>query len=127
MGEQAPLSPEEARDERIRQLERSTRRRVTGVQFPVAVLCLAGALFLLVGAVFPMAVLPLPVQLVGLATPLSWWAISQWLDSFAYRIRISPLTFVAAGVAELLLAVASVAWLSIRAATLNPSQVLREE
>ncbi len=47
MGEQAPLSPEEARDERIRQLERSTRRRVTGVQFPVAVLCLAGALFLL--------------------------------------------------------------------------------
>ena len=47
MAEQAPLSPEEARDERIRQLERSTRRRVTGVQFPVAVLCLAGALFLL--------------------------------------------------------------------------------
>jgi hypothetical protein len=42
-----PLSPEEARDERIRQLERSTRRRVTGVQLPVAVICLAGALFLL--------------------------------------------------------------------------------
>ena len=47
MAEQDPLSVEEARDERIRQLERSTRRRVTGVQFPVAVLCLAGALFLL--------------------------------------------------------------------------------
>ena len=42
-----PLSPEEARAERIAQLERSTRRRVTGVQLPVAVLCLLGALFLL--------------------------------------------------------------------------------
>jgi hypothetical protein len=42
-----PLSAEEARDERIAQLERSTRRRVTGVQLPVAVLCLAGTLFLL--------------------------------------------------------------------------------
>jgi ABC-2 type transport system permease protein len=38
--------------------------------YPEAV---AGALFLLVGAVFPMAVLPAPVQMVGLATPLAWW------------------------------------------------------
>lgn len=62
-----------------------------------------------------------------LATPLSWWVISQWLDSFAYRIDINPLTFVFAGLAELLLAMLSVAWLSIRAAMLNPSQVLKEE
>jgi hypothetical protein len=47
LADRTPLSAEEARDERIRQLERSTRRRVTGVQLPVAVLCLAGALFLL--------------------------------------------------------------------------------
>jgi hypothetical protein len=47
LAEPDPLSAGEARDERIRQLERSTRRRVTGVQLPVAVLCLAGALFLL--------------------------------------------------------------------------------
>jgi ABC-2 type transport system permease protein len=33
----------------------------------------AGALFLVTGAVFPLAVLPPPVQLVGLATPLTWW------------------------------------------------------
>lgn len=38
--------------------------------YPEAV---AGALFLLVGAVFPMGVLPGPVQIVGLLTPLSWW------------------------------------------------------
>jgi len=38
--------------------------------YPEAV---AGALFLMVGAVFPMAVLPPVVQIVGLITPLSWW------------------------------------------------------
>jgi ABC-2 type transport system permease protein len=38
--------------------------------YPEAV---AGALFLLVGAVFPLLVLPGPVQAVGLAMPLTWW------------------------------------------------------
>lgn len=38
--------------------------------YPEAV---AGALFLVSGAVFPLAVLPTPVQAVGLATPLLWW------------------------------------------------------
>jgi ABC-2 type transport system permease protein len=38
--------------------------------YPEAV---AGGLFLMVGAVFPMSVLPAPVQIVGLITPLSWW------------------------------------------------------
>lgn len=33
----------------------------------------AGAMFLVTGAVFPLAVLPAPVQLVGLLTPLTWW------------------------------------------------------
>lgn len=33
----------------------------------------AGALFLIVGAVFPLAVLPAPIQAVGLLVPLTWW------------------------------------------------------
>jgi ABC-2 type transport system permease protein len=33
----------------------------------------AGAAFLVSGAVFPLAVLPGPVQALGLITPLSWW------------------------------------------------------
>ena len=39
-------------------------------QYPEAV---AGALFLISGAVFPLAVLPSPVQALGLLTPLPWW------------------------------------------------------
>lgn len=38
--------------------------------YPEAV---AGGMFLLVGAVFPLLVLPVPVQLLGLLTPLAWW------------------------------------------------------
>jgi len=38
--------------------------------YPEAV---AGALFLVVGAVFPLSVLPLPVQGVSLLLPLTWW------------------------------------------------------
>ena len=33
----------------------------------------AGALFLISGVVFPLAVLPTPVQAIGLLTPLTWW------------------------------------------------------
>jgi ABC-type polysaccharide/polyol phosphate export permease len=32
-----------------------------------------GALFLVVGAVFPLSVLPLPFQALGLISPLTWW------------------------------------------------------
>jgi ABC-2 type transport system permease protein len=38
--------------------------------YPEAV---AGALFLLVGAVFPLSVLPSPAQALGLLNPLTWW------------------------------------------------------
>jgi ABC-2 type transport system permease protein len=38
--------------------------------YPEAV---AGGLFLVSGAVFPLAVLPDPVQAIGLLSPLSWW------------------------------------------------------
>jgi ABC-2 type transport system permease protein len=42
----------------------------------------AGALFLVSGAVFPLAILPAPVQAVALANPLAWWieGVRQALD-----------------------------------------------
>ncbi|GIW19815.1 MAG: hypothetical protein KatS3mg065_0111 [Chloroflexota bacterium] len=47
--------------------------------YPEAV---AGSLFLVSGAVFPLAVLPQAVQLVGLATPLTWWLAGVRLALF---------------------------------------------
>jgi ABC-2 type transport system permease protein len=42
----------------------------------------AGALYLISGAVFPLAVLPSAVQAIGLAMPLTWWleAMRRALD-----------------------------------------------
>jgi ABC-2 type transport system permease protein len=42
----------------------------------------AGALYLVAGAVFPLAVLPPPIQAIGLAMPLTWWieAMRRALD-----------------------------------------------
>jgi putative ABC transport system permease protein len=62
-----------------------------------------------------------------IATPFSWWAFSAWLESFAYKIDINPLIFMMAGLGELILALVSVGYLSIKASTLNPAAVLKEE
>ncbi|SHG61748.1 putative ABC transport system permease protein [Chryseolinea serpens] len=62
-----------------------------------------------------------------IATPLSWWAMQQWLDTFQYRVSISPWLFVWAGAAELILAMVCVGYLALRAASLNPATVLKEE
>jgi ABC-2 type transport system permease protein len=47
--------------------------------YPEAV---AGALFLVSGVVFPLAVLPTPVQALGLLTPLTWWIEGVRLSAF---------------------------------------------
>jgi putative ABC transport system permease protein len=62
-----------------------------------------------------------------IATPAAWWLMQQWLETFPYRTRINPVIFVVAGLAELVLALICVGYLALRAATLNPSSVLKEE
>jgi putative ABC transport system permease protein len=62
-----------------------------------------------------------------LATPVSWWLMQQWLNSFQYRVNLSPVTFAIVGLAEIGIAVVSVGYLSWRAATLNPANVLKDE
>ena len=62
-----------------------------------------------------------------IATPLAWWLMQQWLNSFAYRVTVNPLVFVISGMAELVLAVICVSYLALRAASLNPATVLKDE
>jgi putative ABC transport system permease protein len=62
-----------------------------------------------------------------IATPLSWWTMQQWLDTFQYRVSINPWLFIWAGGAELVLAMVCVGYLALRAASLNPATVLKEE
>jgi len=61
------------------------------------------------------------------AIPLCWWAMNEWLQGFAYRITIGPVVFIEAGLIALAIALLTISWQSIRAATANPIRSLRNE
>ena len=62
-----------------------------------------------------------------IAIPLSWWLMSSWLQSFAYRINISPLVFLIAGFSVVLITLMTISFQSIKAAMANPVKSLRTE
>ena len=64
---------------------------------------------------------------IVIAIPLCWWAMNKWLQGFAYRITIGPVVFIEAGTIALGIALATIAWQSVKAAIGNPIQSLRNE
>jgi len=62
-----------------------------------------------------------------IAFPVSWWLMNTWLQSFAYRINISPLVFLIAGFSVVLITLFTVSLQSIKAAIANPVKSLRTE
>lgn len=64
---------------------------------------------------------------VVVASPLMAWVMQRWLADFAYRIEVSPLTFVWAGGLALTIALLTVSVQSIRAATIDPVKALERE
>jgi putative ABC transport system permease protein len=71
------------------------------------------------------------VRLAGIAflvaLPVSWWAMSRWLQDFAYRTNLSVFVFVLAGVATLVLTLVTVSIKAVSAALMNPVKNLRTE
>ena len=64
---------------------------------------------------------------MAIAIPLSWFAINNWLEGFAYRIHVSWIIFLVASLTALLIAWATVSYESIKAAISNPVKSLRTE
>ena len=62
-----------------------------------------------------------------IAAPLSGWAMSRWLDNFAYRIPVTAWIFAAGAVITLLIALAAVGIQAVRAATANPVKAIKSE
>jgi putative ABC transport system permease protein len=62
-----------------------------------------------------------------IASPLAWYAMNRWLADFAYRIDIEWWMFALAGLAAVVIALATVSFQAVRAAVANPVESLRSE
>lgn len=69
---------------------------------------------------------PLLVSFI-FAVPLSWFIMDKWLESFSYRIGLSPWIFIASGAVSLLIAVVSIFFQTLHAAHSNPVDAIRAE
>ena len=62
-----------------------------------------------------------------IAFPVAWYAMSKWLQDFAYRVDIHWWVFALAAVLTLFVALATVSFQAIKAAIANPVESLRTE
>ena len=62
-----------------------------------------------------------------IAWPVAFYVMNKWLQNFAYRINLTIWPFLLAGLAALVIALLTVSWQAIRAATANPVEALRYE
>jgi putative ABC transport system permease protein len=70
----------------------------------------------------------IPVLIANvIAWPIAYYYLHGWLEGYAYRISLSPLYFVGAGVAALVIAWATVFVHASRVAKANPIHALRYE
>lgn len=63
----------------------------------------------------------------AISTPIAWYIMYEWLESFAYKTKISWWVFALSGLITLGVALLTVSWQSWRAATKNPVESLRYE
>ena len=64
---------------------------------------------------------------IVIASPVAWYALNNWLQSYAYKTTLSWWIFALAGLIVLLIAILTVSLQSWRAATRNPVEALRYE
>ena len=62
-----------------------------------------------------------------IASPIAYHYLQNWLTKYDYRITISPIVFVLAGVIAILITLLTVSFQAIRAALSNPVKSLRSE
>jgi len=61
------------------------------------------------------------------SAPLGWYATNQWLQTYAFRIHISWMFFVIPFITVTIIAMATVSYLSVKAAIMNPVKSLKTE
>lgn len=64
---------------------------------------------------------------IVIAVPVSWWAMSSWLENYADRIEIGPTVFILAGLGAMAIAMITISFRTYRAALANMVESLRTE
>lgn len=90
-------------------------RKVIGASVSNIVLLLSGDFLKLVG-----------ISAV-IAFPVAWYAMNNWLQDFAYRSTIAWWIFAGAGIIAVAIALFTISFQAIKAATANPVKSLRNE
>ena len=62
-----------------------------------------------------------------IAWPVAYYAVTRWLQNFAYRIDLTLVPFLLSGLMALLIALLTISWQSVRSALANPVEALRYE
>jgi putative ABC transport system permease protein len=62
-----------------------------------------------------------------IASPLSWYIMNNWLQSFAYKIELSWWIFLVSGLVVIMIALFTVSIHTLKAAASDPVKSLRYE
>jgi putative ABC transport system permease protein len=90
-------------------------RKVMGATVAQIVQMMSGEFVMLVGIAFMISV------------PFAWYSIHAWLESFAYKTPVSAMIFISAGLSALGIALLTVSFESVKAASENPVKALRDQ
>jgi len=62
-----------------------------------------------------------------IASPVSLYFLTDWLQQYDYKISISPFVFIMAGIVAMVVTIITISFQSIKAAIANPVKSLRTE
>ena len=63
----------------------------------------------------------------AIATPLAWYYMHKWLQDYAYRITINWWIFILGGIAAIVIALVTISFQAVKAASANPVKSLKIE
>ena len=90
-------------------------RKVLGAPVSAILILLSREFTLLVGIAFL------------IAAPIAWYVMYNWLQQYAYHIKLGPAIFAITIIGSIMIAWATVGYTAIKAALANPAKSLRDE
>jgi len=90
-------------------------RRVLGASITSIVELLGRNFMLLIGISFVIAI------------PFAWWIMREWLQNYEYRIHTNPWVFAGSGALVIIIALLTVGFHALKAATANPVKAIKSE